>query len=453
MNNRLYCVIETKKRELDSRIYFAIKASESNWSVVIGKKSTLFNNSNLLKQGIYLFKSLGPKNYKNIKKVKKYGHKVVALDEEGLTISNSEFVKKRIDENCLKNIEFFFMWGERQKTINLKVWKSYEKKMISSGLSRADILQNSFKNYIKFEANKIKKKYGDFILLTTKFPKYNYPENLLLKRDGSVYEGLHDKQADIQKKNLEEFLDFLDIYSKKFHNKKLILRPHPGEDVQFWKHAIKKFKNVTLILDDKSTCYWIMASKLLISCNCYTSFESYMLGKVSINYSPCDDDVHDYDLIKAVSYNISSQDKLLSYLENYYKTGEKVEDNNFDYVTADKIMSEYIYNYKKKDSDEIILKYLNKINLEYDKRKSDLKSNKFYFNYFKIVKKFKNFYHSYLNKNNPGLVRLLNNKFPSLTLSELDSKIKEIMISLNLVKSDFKIDEIYPGVFLIEKNK
>ena len=30
------------------------------------------------------------------------------------------------------------------------------KKMIPSGLSRADILQNSFKDYIKFEANKIK---------------------------------------------------------------------------------------------------------------------------------------------------------------------------------------------------------------------------------------------------------------------------------------------------------
>ena len=140
MNNRLYCVIETKKRELDSRIYFAIKASSSNWSVVIGKKSALFNNSNLLKKGIYLFKSLGPKNYKNIIKVKKYGHKVVALDEEGLTISNTEFVKKRIYEDCLKNIEFFFMWGEKQKLINSKVYKHYEEKMICSGQSRADIL-------------------------------------------------------------------------------------------------------------------------------------------------------------------------------------------------------------------------------------------------------------------------------------------------------------------------
>ena len=59
MNNRLYCVIETKKRELDSRIYFAIKASSSNWSVAIGKNSALFNNSNLFKKGIYT-----PSNYR-----------------------------------------------------------------------------------------------------------------------------------------------------------------------------------------------------------------------------------------------------------------------------------------------------------------------------------------------------------------------------------------------------
>ena len=50
-------------------------------------------------------------------------------------------------------------------------------------------------------------------------------------------------------------------------------------------------------------------------------------------------------------------------------------------------MSEYIYNYKKQDSDEIILKYLDKINLEDNKRSSDFKkSSKAYFYYFKIIK-------------------------------------------------------------------
>ena len=39
----------------------------------------------------------------------------------------------------------------------------------------------------------------------------------------------------------------------------------------------------------------------------------------------------------------------------------------------------------------------------------------------------------------------------SAIIKELDSKIKDIMLSLDLNKSDFKVDEIYPDVFLIEK--
>ena len=39
----------------------------------------------------------------------------------------------------------------------------------------------------------------------------------------------------------------------------------------------------------------------------------------------------------------------------------------------------------------------------------------------------------------------------SVKIKNIDSKIKDIMLSLDLNKSDFKVDEIYPDVFLIEK--
>ena len=119
------------------------------------------------------------------------------------------------------------MWGDRQKNDKFKNMGIIRKKMIPSGLSRADILQNSFKDYIKFEANKIKQKHGKFILLTTKFPKFNYPKDLVLKEDHSSYAKLHDKQVAIQKKNLEAFFKFFGYFFKKFSDKKLILRPHP----------------------------------------------------------------------------------------------------------------------------------------------------------------------------------------------------------------------------------
>ena len=38
MSNRIYSVIENKKRELDSRIFFALGMNEKNYSVGFGKK-------------------------------------------------------------------------------------------------------------------------------------------------------------------------------------------------------------------------------------------------------------------------------------------------------------------------------------------------------------------------------------------------------------------------------
>ena len=37
MKKRIYLLLETKKRELDSRIYFALLAANKNFSVVLGK--------------------------------------------------------------------------------------------------------------------------------------------------------------------------------------------------------------------------------------------------------------------------------------------------------------------------------------------------------------------------------------------------------------------------------
>ena len=55
---RIYFLIETKKREFDSRIYFATKAAASGFSVVIAKKSAIFDRRKDLQRGLIIFKSI-----------------------------------------------------------------------------------------------------------------------------------------------------------------------------------------------------------------------------------------------------------------------------------------------------------------------------------------------------------------------------------------------------------
>ena len=50
-------MMEIKKRELDARIYFAMKAASMGYSVCFGKKSVIYYYRNFITKGLVFFKS------------------------------------------------------------------------------------------------------------------------------------------------------------------------------------------------------------------------------------------------------------------------------------------------------------------------------------------------------------------------------------------------------------
>ena len=73
---RIYTVVEVKERELLAKILFAIQMAKKDYSIVLGKKNSLFNYSKLLQTGIFFFKGMGKNNIEPMKKLKKVGHEV-----------------------------------------------------------------------------------------------------------------------------------------------------------------------------------------------------------------------------------------------------------------------------------------------------------------------------------------------------------------------------------------
>ena len=71
MKKIIYIIIETVRRELDSKIILALKAKENNFDVAITKKSRLFGVLKYLKSGIIFLKSFGPRYNKILDNVKK----------------------------------------------------------------------------------------------------------------------------------------------------------------------------------------------------------------------------------------------------------------------------------------------------------------------------------------------------------------------------------------------
>jgi surface carbohydrate biosynthesis protein len=412
MKKRIYLLLETKKRELDSRIYFALLAANKNFSVVLGKKYSIYTKIKYFRKGITIFKSLGPKNLSIMKKFLNNNHKVVAWDEEGLTTTNASIQSIRYDPRCIDLIEKLFLWGVKQKNIlskNIDQFKENLSKCLLTGHPRLDMIQYLSENYYGDRAKEINKKYGKFILITTKFPKANLIPNLVNVPPTKDWDWWRE-QKNNQEHTLNYYLNFLKNFSERFQNIKIIIRPHPGENWNFWHRISKNYKNILVITDDENTNNWIKASEFVISTNCTTAIESFLLKKKVINYIPYEKEkVNDFDLIFKLTKTVYNENDLFKIIKNW-NNGIEFKEDNLD-VDRENILKDSIDCYNSYNSVEKILKNFDDIKIEniYPK---DFYTNSIFFKYFQIKKRLVNLI-SNLNFRNKSLKTFIFQKFLS----------------------------------------
>ena len=108
---RIYFLIENKKREFDSRMYFATKAASLGFSVVIAKKSAILDNRKYLQRGLVILKSIGPNNIKQINEYRNLGYMIGAIDEEGMSFFNDKHYREARYIHNLELVDIFFAGG------------------------------------------------------------------------------------------------------------------------------------------------------------------------------------------------------------------------------------------------------------------------------------------------------------------------------------------------------
>jgi surface carbohydrate biosynthesis protein len=465
MNKRIYLILEIKKRELDSRCYFAIKSCLNGFETVISKKNIFYKNKSLFKTGMVLLKSLGINYYKEIVDIKKCGHYVSVMDEEGLMyFSKEDFIQRRIYKENLKKIDYIFTWGENDYNMLSGSLPKFKNKIFKTGSSRIDILKKPINQIYQKEAKIIKEKYGDFFLLNTFFTYTNHFFGSWIKKRKEVLqsEGFDEKSLvysnglrmeKLQKETLKSTIDFIEKFSKKFPNAKLIIRPHMSENHDLWKKISKKYANVLTIYDDLNACSWIMASNFSISSNCTTSVEAFLLKKLNFNFEPFEDNNVLYQLPKMTGIKVKSTEELLKKIENFEKLGLENEnfrslmDKNFDKLKANMLNLDM-----HTCSVENMINYFSKELNKKSKVDIDLNTGRLSFYYSKIKAKI-NFYiifiKSLISNDVKNKIKFAKQKFPDLTKKEVENKILMIAESMN-IKKKFNVKEIYPGSFLIK---
>ena len=347
MEKKLVIPVEIKSRELDAAIVLSIQAIKKGWTVYLGQKQQIWPIIELMPDSIYFLKSIVPGEYKNLVKIKKYGNFITSLDIEGLNMGVEPIgVTRRYSNETIKLADKIFFWGKNDFSRVKSKFKNINKKYFISGSPVVD----AWKIHLK----KIKKINEDNSILISmnfmrgdpsiKHVKYDLEKHMM----GSK---INKKQIDYLKREYElKDLSFKDFYAiteslaKKFPKNKIIIRPHPEENIKRYK-PLEKIHNNLKIDNKSSRIIQLKKCSVFIHFNSTMAVQAYFMKKKVIMYNPIKNKRALSILCpvpKLVSNHITSEKKLF---KNVLKSSNKkfpismlLENHDFD--ASEKIINQ-----------------------------------------------------------------------------------------------------------------
>tara|TARA_Y100000768_G_scaffold372276_1_gene339797 strand:- start:711 stop:2069 length:1359 start_codon:yes stop_codon:yes gene_type:complete len=292
-----YLPVEISKRELIGKTFLGAKLASLGHQVVIFE-SSLFDATTWPYPGTYIgkncFRTEPPTNLAFYKKMKQTGINVYLLDEEGGIFSGKdesewrERLLARFDLSILDKSDRIFSWGNWQA-------KAYQSQspladIEITGSPSFDILQRKYgKSLEKFDQVQT----GDlenYILINTRFSTSNGLRSIdwILSNQGPNTSLAGEVLADeiindgIMQYHMTALVKKL---SYQLPNETFVIRPHPAEDLRFYKNIFKYTKNV-LVIPDGDVSSWIRKCKALIHFGCTTAVQADIYGTKVITYSP-----------------------------------------------------------------------------------------------------------------------------------------------------------------------
>ncbi len=320
--SNLYIPVETAARELDAKLLLALHALRQGMQVVIGSHTRLNAMIHRMPRGLYLLHTFNRPRRRIARIVTAAGHRVAAWDEEGLVwLSEEVYAKRRVDHEVLRHVSRIYAWGTQHAEALRQAGVRNDIIRIL-GNPRADLLRPGLRDMHAEAARRLKKQYGDFILINSNFGWLNYalmprkgtgPEarlKALAERSGHPLDYLHYRQA-----VFDAFLELLPVLSKAFPDRTIIVRPHPSESPEAWKAIADKLPNVKVVYDSDLIA-WLMAAGAMIHNGCTTAVEYALLDKVPISFEPVRDKRYDSPQPRQVSIIAQTPEEICNLIRN-----------------------------------------------------------------------------------------------------------------------------------------
>lgn len=320
--------VEVKKREFVSRIDLAIEMAKRGVSVIIGE---CYNSKELLKLGInkgYFFgKCAQPEVINKFNTLLEQGWVFGALDEEGLLPINLETLATlRFSLKSAKTFKEVFFFGNLQKEFFEKFYGLHDS-FIVSGNPRIDMWKSNYYGIYNQVKQDIKKRYGDFILIPLNFVPYTNS----FYQPPALNEDIQRSYKEFANKSEFIFDNFCKL-AERFANEKgikVIIRPHPSDDLQsvkklMVKHGVKS--NLVECIATHDVYPWISAARILFHNCCTTSLEAGFCGTPVVSYLPSGTSLYQNSELNNLFPIVNKYEDALSFLNikknNFYNDFE-----------------------------------------------------------------------------------------------------------------------------------
>lgn len=312
----IFFTVEIKSRELIPKCLLAYELVKKGFRVYIGTFTTIESAVKKVDSSIFFHKST---HIHRSEFYKSLGSKFVFLDEEGgITIPRSklkDFCDKRYGVVSKEKNDLIFLPGKKYEELISKMQNMQNVEVYTSGWPRVDLWRKDFTDLYDKEKNNILKKHGNYYLLITSFGMTS--EETMKDRISS---STTDFEREYRTHKYNAFLDYVDLIEKLSRlmssEEKLIIRPHPSEDLSDWKKIISNLNNVYVERSGDITP-WILGAEAIIQYGSTTAVQAALNAIPSIQYKIKKEEGITDTPVFELSYDADTPQEVYALLQKY----------------------------------------------------------------------------------------------------------------------------------------
>ena len=297
--------VETGVRELDSKLVLASALAGRGCRAIVAHKETAReiaqHSQRLVWQGKSIFWVRSEEHLAD--KLIANGSAIMFMTDEGAMHQADSWVEQTLHKHCLDDIRTrklgrMCVWGTRQAQVIAEHAPELRDVITVTGSARFDLCRPAYAWVTEGVKDKIDLERGSYILVLTRFGAVAHvkgmgaPFEIKLNPKAWPEQFDWDDVTDLWfkkwRQDVHDFAEFVVLIkelARRHRDRRVVIRPHPSESLEFYRKAFICFGNVEVIRNG-NVLSWIRGADLVLHSNSTSGLEAALAGRPTVNFLP-----------------------------------------------------------------------------------------------------------------------------------------------------------------------